>query len=126
MSTTLRFGMTATTPSVVSNQLLIYAGLRLIFFPLLLLCPTSTNTSFGLTVHSDAYSLVVQLLFAISNGYVIATSFTQAPQLLQHVDGHQPQQQERMSEILSCAVNFGLFAGSLLSLLVSQLATSDT
>ena len=122
MSTTLWFQLTATTSSDISKKLLFYACTRLVFFPLLLICPTSMHRSFGLTVHSDVYSLVVQLLFAMSNGYIIATSFTQAPKLLLNVEGHQ--QQEKMSEILSCAVNFGLFAGSLLSLLVSQLSTT--
>ena len=116
MSTTVWFQMTSTTASGVSQKVLLYACMRLVFFPLLLICPTSMNQIFGLTVHSDVYSFAVQLLFAMSNGYIIATSFTLTPKLLLHVEGHQ--QQERMSEILSCAVNFGLFAGSLLSLVV--------
>jgi hypothetical protein len=135
IATTSRFQMTTTTTtsrssaSNVSNKILHLAGLRLVFFPLLLICSTSMDSIvFGLTIHSDVYSFMIQLLFAMTNGYIIATSFAQAPKLLllvQHdVEGQQ--QQERMSEILSCAVNFGLFSGSILSLLVTHVTTTST
>jgi hypothetical protein len=132
IATTSRFQMTAgatrSSASTVSQKILYLAGLRLVFFPLLLICPTTMDSVvFGLTIHSDFYSFMIQLLFAMTNGYIIATSFAQAPKLLllvQHDVEGQQQQQERMSEILSCAVNFGLFSGSILSLLVTHVTTS--
>ena len=137
LSTTSRFQMTAvaattTTSSsaAVSKKLLYLAGWRLIFFPLLFLCPSLKDLDvFGLTINSDVYSFMVQLLFAITNGYIIATSFAQAPKLLSiqlHYDEVKGQQQkERMSEILSCAVNFGLLSGSVLSLLVTHVTAAN-
>lgn len=131
MSSMSWFQMTAeppaSAPTIVSKKLFYYSSVRLVFFPLIFMCPTSIESvRIGWTVHSDVYSMIVQLLFAMTNGYVIATSFAQAPKLLlavqqEVVEGQQ--QQERMSEILSCAVNVGLFSGSIISLLIAQLTS---
>jgi Nucleoside transporter len=132
LSTTSWFTLQpSSSSSNLSMKLIFYSLARLIFFPLLLICPTTTSTErtygFGFTVHSDLYSFVVQFLFAMSNGFLIASSFAHAPNLLQqpsiskYSSDNEIRGQERMSEILSLAVNIGLFSGSIVSVLVMKL-----
>jgi hypothetical protein len=95
----------------MSHKLVVGALLRLVFFPLFLLCAAGAANRVAVTIPSDLYSLAVQLLFAFSNGILISCSFMHAPHLIANNTG----MQERSSEIMSFAVTFGLLSGSLLS-----------
>jgi Nucleoside transporter len=96
---------------------------RFLFFPLLLWCTAESNGVMRGLVHSDFYSIVVQSLFAVSNGLLVSTAFAFAPtQLPLEV----PMAQERSSEFLTLSVSLGLLCGSLLSFPVLQFASSVT
>jgi Nucleoside transporter len=96
---------------------------RFLFFPLLLWCTAESNGVMRGLVHSDFYSIVVQSLFAVSNGLLVSTAFAFAPtQLPPEV----PMAQERSSEFLTLSVSLGLLCGSLLSFPVLQLASRVT
>jgi equilibrative nucleoside transporter 1/2/3 len=103
----------------VSLKLVVGALLRFAFFPSLFLCVGSNKNAFhDIQIDSDLYSMTVQILFAISNGFLVTTAFVHAPSLLPrstHV-------QERSSELLTFAVAFGLLSGSLFSYPVSKLS----
>jgi hypothetical protein len=95
----------------MSRKLVIGALLRVVFFPLFLLCAAGAADRASVTIPSDLYSLTVQLLFAFSNGILISCSFMHAPHLIANTTS----MQERSSEIMTFAVSFGLLSGSLLS-----------
>lgn len=103
----------------VSLKLVVGALLRFAFFPSLFLCVGNSKNAFhDIQIDSDLYSMTVQILFAISNGFLVTTAFVHAPSLLPrstHV-------QERSSELLTFAVAFGLLSGSLFSYPVSKLS----
>lgn len=109
----------ATKPVVqkrVKDRMISMSLLRFIFFPLFFLCVSQAHTRYE--IDSDLFSLVVQICFSISNGLVLTTCFAQAPTMLTHESMN-----ERMSEILSLAVSFGLLGGSLLSFPVASFAS---
>lgn len=95
----------------MSLKLVIASVCRVAFFPLLLFCASEVSGLHPMTIESDFYSLVVQFLFAFTNGILISCSFMHAPHLVAHTTG----MQERASEMMSFAVFFGLLSGSLLS-----------
>jgi Nucleoside transporter len=109
-------------PQYLSTRLVVLSSLRFLFFPVLFLC--NGNPSYppplGFYVESDIYAIVVQFMFAITGGFLISSSFVHASTLVPNNKGAQ----ERMSEILSFAVSFGLFSGSVLSVLISQWTTT--
>jgi len=111
--------------SRASEKLVAAAVLRFLFFPLLFLCVgggESTESGAlrsGGQIKSDLYSVVVQFLFALSNGCLVSASFAHAPTLL-HSTAHE---QERMSEILTFSLVFGLLSGSLFSWPVTEFAS---
>jgi Nucleoside transporter len=92
-----------------SQWLLNLASLRFIFYILLFLCPSGENGS--LMIRNDLYTVLVLLLFAVSNGYIVSAAFCHAPCLVESV----PELQERMAEILNFSLSAGLLVGSLLS-----------
>jgi hypothetical protein len=104
----------------MSHKLVVGALLRVVFFPLFLLCAAGAADRVAVTIPSDLYSLAVQLLFAFSNGILISCSFMHAPHLIANSTGIQ----ERSSEIMTFAVSFGLLSGSLLSFPFSIISNS--
>jgi hypothetical protein len=98
--------------------------LRVVFFPLLFLCTAvsmgdaEAHLPLGFRVHSDIFSLAVQLAFSMSNGLVLTAAFAAAPSKLPRDN---EKMNERMSEILSFSVAFGLLSGGLCSFPVSKL-----
>lgn len=103
----------------LSQKLVLAASLRFLFFPLFLLCVARTSVFSSLAIHSDAFSLAVQFLFAVLNGLLSTVSFMHAPRLVDNT----PQLQERVSEILNIAVVSGLLSGSLFSFCFFRVAT---
>jgi len=103
----------------LSGKLVTGALLRFLFFPLLFLCVGGATSSNRLQVPSDLFSVVVQFLFAVSNGCLVSAAFAHAPSLLHHTT----HEQERMSEILTFSLVFGLLSGSLFSWPVTELAS---
>jgi Nucleoside transporter len=101
-----------------STKLVLAAMFRCLFFPLLLLCVGGTDPD-RLQIHSDIYSLVVQGLFALTNGFLISLGFMHAPTL---IPGNQ-EAQEKSSEILTFSLSCGLLCGSLLSFPVAELTS---
>lgn len=97
------------------TKLVAASSIRLLFFPVLFLCNGGSRLN-RTYIHSDIYSLTVQFAFAVSNGFLLSASFVHAPSLIPNTS----HTQERMSEILSFAVAFGLLCGSLLSFPVSS------
>jgi hypothetical protein len=98
-----------------STKLVIAALARLILCPLLLLC-VGGETSDHIQIQSDAYSLFIQSIFALSNGLLISLAFMEGRTGLPD----RPDVQETSSEILTFAVYLGLLSGSLLSFPLSR------
>jgi len=103
----------------MSSKLVIASVCRIVFFPLFIFCVTENRNGNRLVVESDLYSLLVQFLFAFTNGILISCAFMHAPRLVAHTTT----MQERASEMMTFAVNFGLLSGSMLSFPFSQLAS---
>lgn len=95
----------------LSRKLVLCAMLRVLFLPAFLLCNTTLGSESSIVIRNDFFSLLVQLLFAVSNGVLISTSFMWSPQLL----GTASTLQERASEIMTFSVFFGLLSGSFLA-----------
>ena len=108
---------------VLSDKLVTFALLRFLFFPLIFLCPSGTpgEESHSVEIPSDAYSLLVQFSFAVSNGMLLTSSFAHAPTLLPR-DHRAKEYLELMSEFLSFVVALGLLSGSLFAFPVSEVA----
>jgi len=106
----------------LSRKLVILATLRLTFLPIFLLCNTnlSSSTSSSFVIRSDLFSLVVLFTFAITNGLLVSTAFMHAPNLVPKAT----EMQERMSEMMTFAVYFGLLSGSMLAFPFMKLATN--
>lgn len=103
----------------LSRKLVVSAILRVLFLPAFLMCSTTLGSESNMVVHNDFFSLSVQLLFAVSNGILISTSFMLSPQLV----GTDSNLQERASEIMTFAVSFGLLIGSFLAFPFMRFAT---
>lgn len=103
----------------LSTKLVTMACLRFLFFPLLFLCSTSSN-SIRFQINSDLYSELIQFSFALTNGFVLSAAFVHAPSLVPSTLG----MQERMSEILNFSVVLGLLCGSLVSLLIASIVNT--
>ena len=89
------------------------AFLRFLCFPLFSLC--LGGSSDRVQIPSNFYSLLVQILFGVSNGFLVSLAFIFAPTTLpptSHV-------QERSAELLNFSLSFGLLTGSFLSFPVS-------
>ena len=108
--------------NVRSSHLVGLAVLRTIFFGLFYFCNVSstTATSDRYTVMSDAYTVLVEVFFAASNGLLLAVTFMHAPSLLPPT----VEMQKRGSEFLNFAINFGLLSGSLSSFVYTAIASS--
>mmetsp|Transcript_20644 Transcript_20644/g.44946 ORF Transcript_20644/g.44946 Transcript_20644/m.44946 type:complete len:664 (-) Transcript_20644:224-2215(-) len=103
----------------LSRKLVFGAMLRVGFLPLFILCNTTTGKDSEMVVRNDFFSLLVQLLFALSNGLLVSTAFMFSPRLV----GSTSTIQERASEIMTFSVFFGLLSGSFLAFPFVQLAT---
>jgi hypothetical protein len=103
----------------ISSKLVMAALLRIPLGLLLFTCTGATEVT-AFVIPLDLYSFGIQLLFAVSNGYLVTLSFAHAPTLLQSAYSAA---QQRMSEILSFALSLGLLVGSFCSYPVSQLGT---
>ena len=120
-----------------THTLLQWSLLRFLFVPLLYLCTSQYSLSHWddddnndddthrWTVPSDVYSWVIQIVFAVSNGFVASTAFIVAPQLLPPHNNN-VEIQERSAEILTFCLSFGLLSGSFLSVPVTNLFSSSS
>ena len=91
--------------------LVVSALLRVLFLPAFLLCSSTLGSNSSIVVRNDFFSLLVQLLFAVTNGILVSTSFVLSSQLA----GRSPAMQERASEIMTFSISFGLLSGSFLA-----------
>ena len=101
----------------VSGKLVSFSLVRLIFFPLFLLCMARDSVYVRMAFHSDLFSLLVQSTFGVGNGMLTTLSFMYAPTLIPAL----VQTQTRASEILNLALSFGLLCGSMFSFLFSRI-----
>jgi hypothetical protein len=95
----------------LSQKLVAGALLRVLFLPAFLMCSTTIGSESSIVIRNDFFSLSVQLLFAVSNGILISTSFMWFPQLV----GTDSTLQKRSSEIMTFSLSFGLLSGSFLA-----------
>ena len=98
----------------VSRKLASGAFLRFLCFPLLSMCVGGTSSR--VEIPSNLYSLIAQILFATSNGFLVTLAFIYAPSVLPpttHV-------QERSAELLNFSLSLGLLSGSFLSFAVAM------
>ena len=116
---------TTNTPSLsqslTSKKILVLAGLRLIFLPAFYLCK-NTRTSIDL-FESDAYTFLVMIFFALTNGLVSTLGFIHAATLLstnRRFDDDEAIQRVA-STLLNSAVGLGLLSGSIVSFLYTLL-----
>eukprot|EP00535_Pseudo-nitzschia_heimii_P002844 CAMPEP_0197185878 /NCGR_PEP_ID=MMETSP1423-20130617/12850_1 /TAXON_ID=476441 /ORGANISM="Pseudo-nitzschia heimii, Strain UNC1101" /LENGTH=429 /DNA_ID=CAMNT_0042637047 /DNA_START=595 /DNA_END=1884 /DNA_ORIENTATION=+ len=103
----------------LSRKLLVCAMLRVLFLPLLFMCTSTLDGKSSTGIQNDFFSFLVQLLFAVSNGLLISTSFIWSPQLV----GTNSIFQERASEIMTFSISFGLLSGSFLAFPVMRFAS---
>ena len=103
----------------LSQKLVVCAALRALLLPMFLVCNTAMGKDSSIVVRNDFFSLLVQLLFAVSNGILVSISFMLSPQLI----GTNLTSQERASKILTFAVSFGLLSGSFLAFPFLKLAS---
>ena len=95
----------------MSRVLVVGALLRTVFFPAFLMCTSTLGDNSSFVVQNDFFSLLVQLLFAVSNGVLVSTAFVLSSQLA----GNNQTLQERASEIMTFSISFGLLGGSFLA-----------
>lgn len=95
----------------LSQKLVAGALLRTLFLPGFLMCSTTIGSESNMVIRNDFFSLSVQLLFAISNGILISTSFMWFSRLV----GTDSTLQKRASEIMTFSLSFGLLSGSFLA-----------
>jgi hypothetical protein len=84
---------------------------RFLFIPLFLLCYSRTSIYSSMAIPSDVFSLVVQFLFAVTNGMLTSVCFRLAPSLIPATT----EMQQISSTILNFSLCFGLLCGSFLS-----------
>ena len=106
----------------LSTKLVVAALLRFLFFPLIFLCNSNDNNNSngilgGLQIKSDLFSVAVQFLFALTNGWIVSVAFMHARTLLPNTS----RLQEASSEILNLCLSLGLLLGSLFSFPVSKI-----
>mmetsp|Transcript_12484 Transcript_12484/g.31432 ORF Transcript_12484/g.31432 Transcript_12484/m.31432 type:complete len:595 (+) Transcript_12484:51-1835(+) len=95
----------------MSRILVVSAMLRVLFLPLFLVCNSTLGSESNIVVRNDFFSLLIQLLFSVSNGILVSTSFMLSSQLA----GSDSSLQERASEIMTFSISFGLLSGSFLA-----------
>jgi hypothetical protein len=107
--------------SNLSRKLVWTSVARFLFVPLFLLCYSRTSMYSSYAIPSDVFSLVVQFLFAVSNGMLTSVCFTQAPGLIPGTD----EMQQISSAILNFSLCFGLLCGSFLSFPLHSIFTEN-
>jgi hypothetical protein len=95
----------------LSRKLVWTSIARFLFVPLFLLCYSRTSIYSSMAIPSDVFSLVVQFLFAVTNGMLTSVCFRQAPGLIPATT----EMQQISSAILNFTMCFGLLCGSFLS-----------
>ena len=102
------------------SRILVYCALlRMLFLPVFLMCSSTLGSESNIVVQNDFFSLLVQLMFAVSNGILVSTSFMLSSQLA----GTNSILQERASEIMTFSISFGLLSGSFLAFPFLQFAS---
>jgi hypothetical protein len=95
----------------LSRKLVWTSVARFLFIPLFLLCYSRTSIYSSMAIPSDVFSLVVQFLFAVTNGMLTSVCFRLAPGLIPATT----EMQQISSAILNFSLCFGLLCGSFLS-----------
>jgi hypothetical protein len=95
----------------LSRKLVWTSIARFLFVPLFLLCYSRTSIYSSMAIPSDIFSLVVQFLFAVTNGMLTSVCFRLAPGLIPATT----EMQQISSAILNFSLCFGLLCGSFLS-----------
>jgi hypothetical protein len=103
----------------LSSKLVFVSITRFGFFILFLFCQAQDSQFNDWAVQSDAFSWLVQLLFAVSNGVLTNIAFCYAPGLVEN----EKHPQQVASAILNFSLCFGLLCGSLFSFPYVQFAT---
>ena len=106
--------------SLVTVRMLPFcAVVRVVFFPLFLMCNLREPavSFFGLPViANDYWPIAVMLLFAISNGFLVTNAMMVGPSLVP------PAARGQAGAVMACFIPLGLFVGSTLSFAVLALA----
>lgn len=95
------------TSSITSNRLVQFSFFRFLFLPIMAICPAQHDLIVE-PILSDSFSLMIQLVFAVSNGMLTSLTFMHAPALVPAT----PHAQAKSSEILNFALSLGLLCGS--------------
>uniref|UniRef100_A0A1B6FGA8 Major facilitator superfamily (MFS) profile domain-containing protein n=1 Tax=Cuerna arida TaxID=1464854 RepID=A0A1B6FGA8_9HEMI len=89
--------------------------MRIIFFPLLLLCNAQPRHHLPVLIHSDYWFILIVIVFGFTNGYLVNTTMISAPKLVEAYE------QETASSMMAAFLGVGLACGSFLSLLLVKL-----
>jgi hypothetical protein len=92
--------------SRLSEKLVWSSVARLLFVPLFFLCYSRTSVYAFMAIDNDLFSMVVQFLFAVTNGMLTSLCFMQAPGLISS--------STELQQISSAILNFSLCSGLLL------------
>ncbi len=87
-----------------------------------MMCHTMTKSAMqsGLFDRSDAFPLLITILFALTNGWTTTSLFVSA------LDSTEPSQRSVAASLLVCFLNTGIFLGASLSFLVRYLDCTPT
>uniref|UniRef100_A0A1B6C291 Equilibrative nucleoside transporter 4 n=2 Tax=Clastoptera arizonana TaxID=38151 RepID=A0A1B6C291_9HEMI len=94
------------------SQLLIFASLRAIFIPLLVLCATPRGAPF---FPGEGYPLLFSLLLGLTNGLVGSVPMIQAPSRISE------EHRELTGNIMTLSYNIGLTGGSLVAYILDAM-----
>jgi hypothetical protein len=92
----------------LSRKLVWSSVARFLFIPLFLLCYSRTSVYSSMAIRNDIFSLLVQFLFAVTNGMMTSVCFRLAPGLIPATT----EMQQISSAILNFSLCFGLLCGS--------------
>jgi Nucleoside transporter len=95
----------------LSSKLVWASIARMAFFLFFLFCDSGHNRFSTWVVEKDMYSWAVQLLFAVSNGFMTNICFCYAPSLVDN----RTHPQQVASAILNFSLSLGLLVGSFVS-----------
>jgi equilibrative nucleoside transporter 1/2/3 len=97
--------------TIVARRLVYISVLRIALVPLFLLTYSSKSLASRASVRSDMYSWTIQVLLALSNGWLTSMSFSCAPGLAPSAE----QAQKTASAIMQLCVALGILCGSFFS-----------